>query len=59
MWYLLFVLIALTVFGIGIGTVGLIKWAIKQPSLIKVVAAILFALAFIFAIGWGLAEFSN
>lgn len=56
-WYLLFVLIALTVFGIG--TVGLIKWAITQPSLIKVVAAILFALAFIFAIGWSLAEFSN
>ena len=56
-WYLLFVIVALAVFGIG--TVGLIKWAIKQPSLIKVVAAILFALAFIFAIGWSLAEFSN
>lgn len=56
-WYLLFVLIALTVFGIG--TVALVKWAITQPSLIKVVAAILFALAFIFAIGWSLAEFTN
>jgi len=57
MWYLLFVIVALAVFGIG--TVGLIKWAIKQPSLIKVVVAILFALAFIFAVGWSLAEFSN
>lgn len=57
MWYLLFVIVGLIVFGIG--TAALVKWAIMQPSLIKVVVAILFALAFIFAIGWGLAEFSN
>lgn len=56
-WYLLFVIVALTVFGIG--TVVFVKWAIKQPSLLKVVIAILFALTFIFAIGWALAEFSN
>lgn len=57
MWYLLFVIVGLIVFGIG--TAALVKWAIMQPSLVKVVVAILFALAFIFAIGWGLAEFSN
>lgn len=54
-WQLAFVIVCLVVFGIG--TVGLVKWAIKQPSLIKVVAAILFVIAFILAVGWSLANF--
>lgn len=44
-WYMLFVLVALGVFGIG--TVGLVKWAIKQPSLTKTISSVLFVLTLI------------
>ncbi len=53
---MLFVLVALSVFGIG--TVGLIKWAIKQPSLIKTISSVIFVLTLLVAIAWALKEFS-
>lgn len=57
MWYyMLFVLVALAVFGIG--TVGLVKWAIKQPSLIKTISSVIFVLTLLVAIAWALKEFS-
>lgn len=55
-WYMLFVLIGLSVFGIG--TVGLVKWAIHQPSLTKTISSVLFVLTLLFAIAWALKEFS-
>lgn len=56
-WYMLFVLVALAIFGIG--TIGLVKWAIKQPSLIKTISSVLFVLTLLAAIAWALKEFSN
>lgn len=54
---MLFVLVALAIFGIG--TIGLVKWAIKQPSLIKTISSVLFVLTLLAAIAWALKEFSN
>jgi flagellar biogenesis protein FliO len=53
---MLFVLIALGVFLIG--TVGLVKWAIHQPSLTKTISSIIFVLTLLAAIAWTLKEFT-
>ena len=56
MWLSILVVgLALIVFSIG--TIVLVRWAIKQPSIIKVVAAILYAATIIVAIRWALHEF--
>lgn len=51
------VIIALIVFGIG--TVSLVKWTMKTPTPIKIVASVLFVLTELCAIGWALGEFRN
>jgi hypothetical protein len=52
---MILVIFALIIFGIG--TTALVLWTFRQPSVIKIVASVLFVVTWVAAIIWSLNEF--